>query len=150
MPVTELPGDWPDCYTQLHSSSPRSHSGYTQLTQHLCRYSVGSSGATEEQELPKEGEFGFTTLDRTHTLKSFNAAADWVKARHFSRDSQPSTVSCPAFVALQVLKRTVPACWSLLQSLLTGSAAASTCVLLLRLPSKGVLQAARASFALTG
>ena len=31
-----------------------------------------------------EGEFGFVTLDRTHTLKSFAAYADWVKAMHFN------------------------------------------------------------------
>ena len=31
-----------------------------------------------------ESEFGFVTVDRTHTLKSFASYADWVKALHFS------------------------------------------------------------------
>ncbi len=31
-----------------------------------------------------ESEFGFVTLDRTHTLKSFASYADWAKALHFS------------------------------------------------------------------
>ena len=30
-----------------------------------------------------EGEFGFVTLDRTHTLTSFEAYAKWAKALHF-------------------------------------------------------------------
>ena len=44
---------------------------------------MGADGAAADQELPKDGEFGFMTLDRTHTLKSFNACADWVKQQHF-------------------------------------------------------------------
>ena len=31
-----------------------------------------------------DGEFAFVVVDRTHTLKSFAAVADWVKAHHFS------------------------------------------------------------------
>ncbi len=31
-----------------------------------------------------ENEFGFVTVDRTHTLKSFASYADWAKALHFS------------------------------------------------------------------
>jgi len=34
--------------------------------------------------LTPDGEFAFTVVGRTHTLRSFNAAADWAKARHFS------------------------------------------------------------------
>ncbi len=30
-----------------------------------------------------EGDFGFVTLDRTHTLTSFEAYAKWAKALHF-------------------------------------------------------------------
>ncbi|DBA81611.1 TPA: hypothetical protein ACH3X1_007371 [Trebouxia sp. C0004] len=90
-----------------------------QLTSHLCmrlpntsrrrkaaasgRYGAGkvSSGANvdgapapeEFEENGKEeevGEFGFHTLDRTHTLKSFASSADWVKSLHFG-DPKPAT-----------------------------------------------------------
>ena len=33
-----------------------------------------------------DGEFGFVTLDRTHTLTSFEAYAKWAKALHFGLD----------------------------------------------------------------
>lgn len=29
-------------------------------------------------------EFGFVTMDKAHTLRSFAAYADWMKALHFS------------------------------------------------------------------
>eukprot|EP00891_Asterochloris_glomerata_P005677 jgi/Astpho2/5677/Aster-02919 len=32
----------------------------------------------------EDGDFGFHTMDRSHTLKSFAAYADWAKALHFS------------------------------------------------------------------
>ena len=35
-----------------------------------------------------EGEFGFVTLDRTHTLKSFTAYAEWAKTLHFSKPEE--------------------------------------------------------------
>ena len=43
-----------------------------------------------------EGDFGFVTLDRTHTLTSFEAYAKWAKALHFGLQyakvwSQPSS-----------------------------------------------------------
>lgn len=89
-----------------------------QLTSHLCmrlpntsrrrkaaaagRYGAGkvSSGANVDgaplpedvEENGKEeevGEFGFHTLDRTHTLKSFASSADWIKSLHFG-DPQPT------------------------------------------------------------
>lgn len=34
-----------------------------------------------------EGEFGFVTLDRTHTLSSFEAYAHWAKGLHFGTKS---------------------------------------------------------------
>ena len=40
-------------------------------------------------------EFGFVTVDRTHTLRSFAAYADWVKALHFS-DPPPKVGSAPS------------------------------------------------------
>jgi hypothetical protein len=42
----------------------------------------GSRVINEDDE--NSGEFGFVTLDRKHTLKSFAAYADWAKAMHFS------------------------------------------------------------------
>ena len=44
-----------------------------------------STAADSEDEADglDDGEFGFRVVDRTHTLKSFQAYADWVKAIHF-------------------------------------------------------------------
>jgi hypothetical protein len=43
-------------------------------------------------------DFGFVTLDRPHTLGSFKAYADWVKALHFS-DPPPKVSSWNTFHA---------------------------------------------------
>lgn len=48
---------------------------------------VDGGGATHHEE------FGFVTVDRTHTLRSFAAYADWVKALHFS-DPPPKVGTC--------------------------------------------------------
>ncbi len=41
-------------------------------------------GEAEPDNLDHHNDFGFVTLDRPHTLDSFKAYADWVKACHFS------------------------------------------------------------------
>lgn len=43
-----------------------------------------SDGASGAEEMGHCGEFGFVTLDKKHTLRSFAAYADWVKSVHFS------------------------------------------------------------------
>lgn len=71
-----------------------------QLTSHLCyrRAQPGSQPSKSYRQTPNTTasnlsfysttpEFGFTTLEREHTLKSFSAYADWVKSVHFSRGS---------------------------------------------------------------
>ncbi|KAL0026074.1 hypothetical protein WJX79_007057 [Trebouxia sp. C0005] len=102
-----------------------------QLTSHLCmrlpntsrrrkaaasgRYGAGkvSSGANvdgapapeEFEENGKEeevGEFGFHTLDRTHTLKSFASSADWIKSLHFG---DPKPTADPTAAVERVSKR---------------------------------------------
>lgn len=102
-----------------------------QLTSHLCmrlpntsrrrkaaasgRYGAGkvSSGANvdgapapeEFEENGKEeevGEFGFHTLDRTHTLKSFASSADWIKSLHFG---DPKPTADPSAAVERVSKR---------------------------------------------
>lgn len=51
----------------------------------LSRYDRGGDHPEEGAGGPHHHEeFGFVTLDRTHTLKSFASYADWVKALHFS------------------------------------------------------------------
>ena len=53
-------------------------------TRRYASKNPGAEGSPEaDAEASKDGEFGFVTLDRTHTLKSFNAYADWVKRTHF-------------------------------------------------------------------
>ena len=54
-----------------------------------CRYTSRKPGAEEEGHADAEqpdcnGEFGFVTLDRPHTLKSFRSYAHWAKNLHFS------------------------------------------------------------------
>ncbi|KAL0051456.1 hypothetical protein WJX82_007798 [Trebouxia sp. C0006] len=102
-----------------------------QFTSHLCmrlpntsrrrkaaasgRYGAGkvSSGANvdgapapeEFEENGKEeevGEFGFHTLDRTHTLKSFASSADWIKSLHFG---DPKPTADPSAAVERVSKR---------------------------------------------
>lgn len=102
-----------------------------QLTSHLCmrlpntsrrrkaaasgRYGAGkvSSGANvdgapapeEFEENGKEeevGEFGFHTLDRTHTLKSFASSADWIKSLHFG---DPKPTADPSAAVERLSKR---------------------------------------------
>jgi len=68
-----------------------------QLTSHLCmrlpNKQTGKQatrrgyGATVHAEGEEEDEFGFVTLDKRHTLRSYAAYADWVKAVHFSNTS---------------------------------------------------------------
>ncbi|BDA42391.1 probable lysine-specific demethylase JMJ703 at N-terminal half [Coccomyxa sp. Obi] len=77
-----------------------------QLTSHLCMRSVNTGKATkrapsrydrggdEEDHAHEHTEFGFVTLERPYTLKSFAAYADWVKALHFS-DPPPKNFSEP-------------------------------------------------------
>lgn len=43
-----------------------------------------SDGTSAADEMTHCGEFGFVTLDKKHTLRSFAAYADWVKSVHFS------------------------------------------------------------------
>lgn len=46
-----------------------------------CRY---DRGGEDEEHAHEHADFGFVTLERPYTLKSFAAYADWVKALHFS------------------------------------------------------------------
>jgi len=58
-----------------------------------------------------ESEFGFVTLDRTHTLKSFASYADWAKALHFSDPLPQARLPArggPARGAARGLERTAP------------------------------------------
>ncbi|KAK9803401.1 hypothetical protein WJX72_006240 [[Myrmecia] bisecta] len=84
-----------------------------QLTSHLCmrlantsRHNKKSAAGrydakkpdmpdddTFEEHEEDDGEFGFVTLDRTHTLKSFAAYADWVKSCHFGISNAPAAAS---------------------------------------------------------
>ena len=55
----------------------------------VCRYDARKPDDEDQSHVEVsqddgEGEFGFVTLDRTHTLKSFAAYADWVKSVHFN------------------------------------------------------------------
>lgn len=41
-----------------------------------------------------DGEFGFVTLDRTHTMTSFEAYAKWAKALHFGLPQEQVRFPC--------------------------------------------------------
>lgn len=59
----------------------------------MCRYEAKKTETDDAMEIDGtpaegEGEFGFVTLDRTHTLSSFRAYADWAKRLHFGLKQQ--------------------------------------------------------------
>jgi hypothetical protein len=58
-----------------------------QLTSHLCYRMARTKPTPSPSSSP---EFGFTTLEKEHTLKSFTAYADWIKSVHFSDPSNPN------------------------------------------------------------
>lgn len=60
------------------------------------------SHADEMNEI--DGEFGFVTLDRTHTLTSFEAYAKWAKALHFGL---PYDKARPSILVILVPSRAV-------------------------------------------
>ncbi len=47
----------------------------------MCRY---DRAGEDEDPAHEHADFGFVTLERPYTLRSFAAYADWVKALHFS------------------------------------------------------------------
>ena len=54
----------------------------------FCRYDAKKPDDEDESHVEGaapdgDGEFGFVTLDRTHTLTSFEAYAHWAKRLHF-------------------------------------------------------------------
>ena len=50
------------------------------------RYDRGTGDQWDEEHnnVDHNSEFGFVTMDKPHTLRSFAAYADWMKALHFS------------------------------------------------------------------
>ena len=50
------------------------------------RYDRGTGDQWDEEHnnADHNSEFGFVTMDKAHTLRSFAAYADWMKALHFS------------------------------------------------------------------
>ena len=60
--------------------TPKTYRRYTRPDEET----VDEEGGGEGKGDAGESEFGFVTVDRSHTLKSFASYADWVKALHFS------------------------------------------------------------------
>ena len=60
----------------------------------LCRYDRGTGDQWDEEHnnADHNSEFGFVTMEKPHTLRSFAAYADWMKSLHFS--DPPPKVSC--------------------------------------------------------
>ena len=60
-----------------------------------CRYDRGTGDQWDEEHnnVDHNSEFGFVTMEKPHTLRSFAAYADWMKALHFS-EPRPKAWPC--------------------------------------------------------
>jgi hypothetical protein len=74
------------------------------------RYDRGDDAAADAVDgggVGHQEEFGFVTMDRTHTLRSFAAYADWVKALHFSEPPPKARALPLAFQLEELLPSTI-------------------------------------------
>ena len=74
-----------------------------------CRYDRGTGDQWDEEHnnADHNSEFGFVTMEKPHTLRSFAAYADWMKSLHFS-EPPPKVGYKTTIVAM--LRRVLLAC----------------------------------------